>query len=198
MNGSGVGHLDLRPGVAPAWARPELSRSAAPCRRAPSLPACWRPSSRRSRHAAPSRSPARSRRSARWGRASSRPRRSPRRGRMRSPSASARPRARGGSSDRAEIEHVSRLGDLLAQRLDLRLLLEELDDVARNLEQRGAEPLLVFGAQRLASAPRGDGERGQRRELAGEGLGRGDADLGTGEDRAARCRLARDRAFRRR
>jgi hypothetical protein len=44
----------------------------------------------------------------------------------------------------------------------------------------------------MPRATRRDGERGQHRELAGEGLGRGDADLRPGQRRHDDIALARD------
>ena len=53
----------------------------------------------------------------------------------------------------AEIENVARLGDFLAQLLDLGFLFQELGDVARRFQQRGAEPLFI-GLARDGRAPR--------------------------------------------
>ena len=56
-----------------------------------------------------------------------------------------------------------------------------------------AHQLALVGVREHAARPPGrDRQRGQHRELAGEGLGRGHADLGSGERRHHHVALARD------
>ena len=52
--------------------------------------------------------------------------------------------------------------------------------------------LLVLWRKLAARAAGGDGEAGEHRQLAGEGFGRGDADLGTGQRRHHHVAFARD------
>ena len=65
--------------------------------------------------------------------------------------------------------------------------------MARNLAERLDELGLERGADDAARLAGGDGEAGEHRQLAGEGLGRGDADLGPGERRQHGVGLPRDR-----
>ena len=93
----------------------------------------------------------------------------------------------------AEIEHVAALGEIARQLLDLRLERERLRHQARHLDQRPHQLAFVVLRQHAARAAGGDREAGQHRELAGERLGRGDADLRAGERRHHDVALARDR-----
>ena len=83
----------------------------------------------------------------------------------------------------AEIEHVARPRQRMGERLVGPLVSQQRRHVTGDFGQR----LHELGFERLVDiAPRlagGDGEAGKRGELAGEGLGRGDADLRTGERR---------------
>ena len=86
----------------------------------------------------------------------------------------------------AEIEHVARAGDRMRQSLRGRLELERLGEKPGRQDEfseEGCLPRLVDGAARAAEADRQAGHRG---ELAGEGLGRRDPDLGARKRRRSR------------
>ena len=81
----------------------------------------------------------------------------------------------------AEIEHVARARQAMGDLFELRLELERLGDQAgRRDEFADQRPLLGF-AHRAARPRQSDRQTGDDGELAGEGLGRGDADLRPGE-----------------
>ena len=63
----------------------------------------------------------------------------------------------------------------------------------RNFDQPMDELGFVLVGQFAARLAGGDRERGQHHQLAGEGLGRGDADFGTGQRRQHGLAFARDR-----
>lgn len=83
----------------------------------------------------------------------------------------------------ADIENVAGLGDLQGDRLDRLGRFQGFRDMARRFEQGAHEAFFLRIRQNAARAPGGDGDGGEGGELAGERLGRGDADLraGSGE-----------------
>ena len=93
----------------------------------------------------------------------------------------------------AEIEHVAGARELVRDLLELRLELQRLGEQAGRRDQF-ADQLALLG---LARSRRGRGRgsiasAGHRGELAGEGLGRGDADLRAGQRRRAGVGEPRD------
>ena len=83
-----------------------------------------------------------------------------------------------------EIKDVAHFGELVTrEQLDPRLERERLGQVPRHFDKRAHEPLLVAPGEHAARAARGNRKRRQRRKLAGESLGRGDADFRPGQGR---------------
>ncbi len=80
----------------------------------------------------------------------------------------------------AQIEHVARRRDQMRHGRDVLVMVERSVERGRSLEQVGDH----LGLLRAVHQPLFDrhmrGQRGQHRELAGEGLGRGDPDLRAG------------------
>ncbi|MNX95411.1 hypothetical protein D3C86_1276830 [compost metagenome] len=91
----------------------------------------------------------------------------------------------------AEEEHVSGLGQVLSDGADLAVHLQGLGDQARGLEQGLDQFSLLACIDAAARHARRDGERQQGRDLGGEGLGRGDADLRSRVGRPQDLGLAR-------
>ncbi len=83
----------------------------------------------------------------------------------------------------------------MGERLVRAFVAQHRRHVARHFGQRLDQLGLELGADGPARLARGDGETGEHRELAGEGLGRGDADLGSGKRRQHGIGFARDRRF---
>ena len=94
------------------------------------------------------------------------------------------------------IKYVGSLGDFGAQHRHLVFLLQKLRDMARRFQERGAEAFLVGFIELAARLPGRDGEGGQRRQLAGEGLGRSHADFRSRVSRQHDIGFAGDGAFR--
>ncbi len=80
----------------------------------------------------------------------------------------------------------------MGERLVRPLVAQHRRHVARNLCQRLDEFSLERRPDKPARLAGGDGEAGEHRQLAGQGLGRGHADLGTGERRQDAIGLPRD------
>src|SRR5262245_47388611 len=83
----------------------------------------------------------------------------------------------------AEVEHVLGPGELVRQLLKQRLASEQGRDMPRHLRQSVDEILLLAGSDGLARPAERDGQACQRAQLAGEGLGRGNADFGARQGR---------------
>ena len=77
----------------------------------------------------------------------------------------------------AEVEHVARRGDEVRHRRDVVVMVERRVERGRRLLQMRDDLLLFLAGQPALGAGEVGGERREHRELAGEGLGRGDADL---------------------
>src|SRR3546814_8813247 len=82
------------------------------------------------------------------------------------------------SSDLAEVEHIARGGDEMRHRGDILIMRESGVERGGRLDQMLDDLTLVGGAKLALPEREVRGERGEHRELAGEGLGRGDADFG--------------------
>ena len=91
-----------------------------------------------------------------------------------------------------EVESALRIGEPVRDLFDLAFLLQRIRDEARHGDQFVDQARLVLGAQHAARAPERDGETGEHGQLAGEGLGGGDADFGTRQRRRDQFAFARD------
>ena len=107
--------------------------------------------------------------------------------------------ARGKLGAAAEIEHVARLGDFLGPAPRSSASCLRNSTMWRGVSSSAAQSRFSSLCARAcrARAPAAMAKRGQRRQLAGERLGRGDADLGPGKGRQHDVGFARDASFRR-
>ena len=76
------------------------------------------------------------------------------------------------------------------------ILHQDFRSARRHFVERLGQRRLTFRREMTSLARGTDGEAGECRKLGGEGLGRRDADLGTGKGAHKAGRLARERAFR--
>src|SRR3546814_19417480 len=76
----------------------------------------------------------------------------------------------------AEVEHIARGGDEMRHRRDILVVRERGVQGGGRLDQMLDDLTLVGGAKLALLEREVRGERGEHRALAGEGLGRGDAD----------------------
>ena len=95
----------------------------------------------------------------------------------------------------AEIEHVPRFGHLAGERGDALVMVQDVVDPGRQLDQGLAELGFLGAADRTPAGGDRDGQAGQGGELGGERLGRGDPDLGPGLGPQHGIGLARHRAL---
>ena len=95
----------------------------------------------------------------------------------------------------SEIEYVAHSLEPFRQFLDRVVVLQHFGRAGRHFADQFGKPRLIDGTDRLASACRRDGEAGEYGQLAGEGLGRGDADFRAGVGREDDIGFARDGAL---
>ncbi|MNJ33041.1 hypothetical protein D3C77_277200 [compost metagenome] len=91
----------------------------------------------------------------------------------------------------AQEQDVARLGQVQGQGVDAGVHLQRLGDQAGRLEQGLDQFGLLGGVDAAARHARRDGQRQQGGDLGGEGLGRGDSDLGARMGRPQDLGLAR-------
>ena len=95
----------------------------------------------------------------------------------------------------AEVKHVARLHHRAGDFGDALIVIENLVGATGHLGERLAELALFFPVDLAALRRERDHQAGEHRQLRGEGLGRGDADLRTGMRQDRRVRLPAHRAF---